>query len=131
WCTGKIATSGISYGATAAELLLANQNPAVKACIPRSGIFDLYGNVMYPGGVCQGPFVDVWSFTTRSLDKNDYSVFGPKAKKFITGIHPVKGDKKQTILKQAMETHKQNFDVFAGIKTVRYRDEYSKGLNAR
>lgn len=129
WCDGKIGTSGISYGATAAELLLANQNPAVKACVPRSGIFDLYSYVLYPGGVCQGPFVDVWSFTTRSLDNNNYTVFGGKAK-YVEGIHPVKSDKKRVILKKAVSDHKRNFDVFDGLKTIKYRDESNSVLNS-
>lgn len=129
WCTGKIGTSGISYGATAAELLLANQNPAVKACVPRSGIFDLYSYVLYPGGICQGPFVDVWGFTTRSLDNNNYEVFGGKAK-FVTGIHPVQADRKKVILREAMNTHKKNFDVFAGLRTIKFRDDHNTYLNA-
>ncbi len=129
WCNGSVATSGISYGATAAELLVANQNPALKACIPRSGIFDLYGDILYPGGVCQGPFVDVWSFTTRSLDNNNYRVFGKKAK-LISGIHPVKTDRRKQILHQALHTHKKNFNVFDGLKSIKYRDDYNPELKA-
>jgi putative CocE/NonD family hydrolase len=129
WCNGNLATSGISYGATMAEMLLANQNPAVKACIPRSGIFDLYNDIMFPGGVCQGPFVDVWGLTTKSLDDNNYAIFGKQAK-LVTGIHPVKGDKHKVVLNQAIKSHKKNFDVFAGLKTIKFRDDYSPSLKA-
>jgi uncharacterized protein len=56
WCNGNVGTTGISYLGTTAELLLVNNHPNVKACIPRSAIFDLYNHIMYPGGVRQGYF---------------------------------------------------------------------------
>ena len=129
WSDGNIALSGVSYGATVAEMMLINHHPNIKACIPRSGIFDLYSNIMFPGGVCQGPFVDVWGFTTKSLDNNNYLVFGGAAK-LVKGIHPVFGDAGRKILNKAITTHKSNFDVFGGLKSVKFRDDVHPGINA-
>ncbi|CAN5289828.1 CocE/NonD family hydrolase [soil metagenome] len=123
WSNGKVGTSGISYGATTAEQLLLNQHPAVKACIPRSGILDLYSHIMFPGGVRQAQFIDIWGFTTRSLDQNDLSVFGKKAKRLIKGIQPVQGDKKKVHFKENIAVHKGNFDVYEGIQVVTCRED--------
>ncbi len=123
WSNGKVGTSGISYGATTAEQLLFNQHPAVKACIPRSGIFDLYNHLMFPGGVRQAQFIDIWGFTTMSLDQNNIGVFGKKAKRLIKGIQPVKGDKGRKQLKQNILVHKDNFDVYEGIYGVVCRED--------
>ncbi len=123
WSNGKVGTSGISYGATTAEQLLFNQHPAVKACIPRSGIFDLYNHLMFPGGVRQAQFIDIWGYTTRSLDQNNLSVFGKKAKRLIKGIQPVQGDKGGKIQKHNIEVHKGNFDVYEGIYGVVCRED--------
>jgi putative CocE/NonD family hydrolase len=130
WCNGNVGTTGISYLGTTAELLLVNNHPNVKACIPRSSIFDLYSHIMYPGGVRQGCFVDVWGYTTRSLDNNDFTPFGKQAKRLLKGINPVDGDKKNQMLNLAVEQHKNNFNVYEGIKLIQFRDENHPKMGA-
>jgi putative CocE/NonD family hydrolase len=127
WSDQNIGTTGVSYLGTTAEMLLANKNPHVKACIPISGIFDLYKSVIFPGGICQGPFIDVWGKTTRALDNNDFKPF-TKLASVITGIHPVKGDKHKKILKEALALHKNNFDITKGIQDLNYRDDKAVGM---
>ena len=122
WSDQNIGTTGVSYLGTTAEMLLVNKNPHVKACIPRSAIFDLYKAVIFPGGVCQGPFIDIWGHTTHALDSNDFSPF-TKLSAIITGIHPVHGDKHRAILKKALAQHLSNFDITRGIQDLRFRDE--------
>lgn len=128
WSNGNVGSTGVSYVGTTAEMLLVNQHPAVKACIPRSNIFDLYNYIMFPGGVRAGPFVAIWGKTTQSLDHNDFSVFGKKAKRLLFGINPVQGDKKRAIYKSALAQHWQNFDIIKGIKKVDFRDDVHEGL---
>lgn len=130
WSDGNVGSTGVSYLGTTAEMLLANKHPNVKACIPRSAIFDLYSDMIFPGGVCHGAFVDVWGATTKSLDHNDFSPFGNKARKLVRGIHPVKGDKKRTMLNEAVALHKKNFDVSAGVQNIRFRDDIQPAVNA-
>ncbi|MBX2903696.1 MAG: CocE/NonD family hydrolase [Chitinophagales bacterium] len=127
WSNGKVGTTGVSYVGTTAEMLLVNQHPAVKACIPRSNIFDLYNYIMFPGGVRAGPFIDVWGKTTQSLDKNDFSIFGKKAK-LLFGVNPVKGDKKRAVYHSALALHLDNFNIISGIKKVTFRDDIHEGL---
>jgi uncharacterized protein len=122
WSDGQIGSTGVSYVGTTAELLLANKNPHVKACIPRCNIFDLYSNIVFPGGVCAGPFIKVWGGTTRFLDDNNFQPFTDKYK-LLLGIHPVKGDKGHKIWKAALAQHKLNFDVSAGLDRINFRDE--------
>ena len=129
WSDSAVGTTGVSYLGTTAEMLLANQNPYVKACIPRSSIFDLYKAVIFPGGVCQGPFIDIWGHTTHALDSNDFSPF-TKLSAIITGIHPVQGDKHRAILKKALAQHLHNFDITKGIQDLRFRDDIQAVANA-
>lgn len=129
WSNGKVGSTGISYLGTTAELLLVNQHPNVKACIPRSNIFDLYNHMLFPGGVRQGCFIDIWGYTTRSLDQNNFAPFGKKAKRLIATINPVQGDKKNLILKEALQTHLSNFNVYEGIKKINFRDEIHPNTN--
>ena len=127
WSDGKVASTGVSYVGTTAELLLANKHPAVKACIPRSNIFDLYNHIVFPNGVRQGPFIKSWGLTTSSLDENDFSVFGKRAQRLLRGINPVDSDRKNTMLAEALNTHKGNFDVYAGMFLINYRDDAHPG----
>ncbi len=128
WSDGQVATTGVSYVGTTAELILANKHPAVKACIPRSNIFDLYAHIMFPGGMRQGPFIKVWGYTTNQLDLNEFGFVGKKGK-LVRGINPVDGDKKKTIYKQVMLNHLDNFDVYDGLLKANYRDDTHPDLN--
>lgn len=128
WSDKKVGTTGVSYFGTTAELLLINQHPNVLACVPRSNIFDLYNHIMFPGGVRQGPFVDIWGYTTKNLDANNLDAFGKQAKRLIKGASPVKSDKGKVIYKQALADHTQNFDVYDGIQQIDFRDETVPGM---
>lgn len=123
WSDGQTATTGISYTGTTAELALSSHHPSLKACIPRSNIFDLYEDMNFPGGIRQTPFVEVWKTSTQALDQGNFSIFGKTAKMAAKGINPVDGDKKRRLLQAALQEHEDNFDVFKGILRVTYRDE--------
>lgn len=125
WSDGQVGSTGVSYVGTTAELLLANKNPHVKACIPRCNIFDLYDDIVFPNGTCAGPFIDVWGATTRWLDSNDFKPF-TKQYKLLVGIHPVKGDKGWKIWKHALELHHHNYDVSKGISQINFRDDIQR-----
>jgi putative CocE/NonD family hydrolase len=94
WSNQKVGSTGISYLGTTAEMLLVNQHPNVKACIPRSSIFDLYNDIAFPGGVRHGKFIEVWRDTTLSLDKNNLKYIGAVANAVIKNPKPVKADTK-------------------------------------
>lgn len=70
WSNGLVASTGVSYDGTAAEMLLRNQHPAVKAVVPRFSLFDVYADVAYPGGVHLEWFTSQWGRFNRALDEN-------------------------------------------------------------
>jgi len=130
WSDGKTATTGISYTGTTAELALITRHPSLKACIPRSNIFDLYTDIVYPGGIRQSPFVKVWRVTTNALDHNTLEPFGKKVNNFVKWPSPVHGDKRGILLQQAMAEHKGNYDIFEGLYRVNSRNEPDRGYGA-
>lgn len=123
WSDKQLATTGISYTGTTAELALSSKHPNLRACIARSNIFDLYEDMTCPGGVSQAPFIQSWKETTQALDYNDFKIFGTIANMVVKGINPVQGDKKRKLLNEAVEGHKKNFDLFTGILQVESRDD--------
>ncbi len=69
WSNGKVGAMGTSYVGTTAELLSANNHPAVKAVIPRFGMLDAYADFA-PGGIRADWFLKGWAFMNAVLDRN-------------------------------------------------------------
>ncbi|MEZ5002711.1 MAG: CocE/NonD family hydrolase [Chitinophagales bacterium] len=128
WSDGNIGVTGVSYLGTTAELLLVNQHPAVKACIPRSNIFDLYNDITYPGGIPHEAFIEVWKNLTQNLDTNNIGYVSKQAERLIKGVSPVKKDKKRVIFNRAIEDHTQNFDIFKALPEIEFKDEVHYSL---
>lgn len=70
WSDGTAGATGISYGGTASEFLLTTGHPALKAVAPRFSLFDVYGEVAFPGGVHLSWFTENWGRFNRALDDN-------------------------------------------------------------
>ena len=129
WSNGKVGSTGVSYLGTTAELLLVNQHPAVKACIPRSNIFDLYNDIAYPGGIPHKAFIEVWRDLTLNLDTANFEIVSKQAKRLIKSASRVKGDKRKRNYKQAMEDHSNNFDIFKALFEIEFKDEIHPTLS--
>lgn len=123
WSNQKIGGTGVSYVGTTALHLPTVDHPAVKAIFPRSAIFDLYADLIAPGGIIQEPFIDIWGLTTQSLDNNNFDVFGKRARTFVKGINPVDDDPRGKLLQQALQEHERNFDIITGVDKVTFRDD--------
>ena len=123
WSNGKVGATGVSYSGTTAELVVKNHHPALKAVIPQYSIFDLYEDIVFPGGLRHAPFIEVWGGFTLDLDKGEFGRFGKKAKRVLKGVNNVDIDKKYKRVEEAKKIHEQNFDIFSSMKVMTYRDE--------
>lgn len=72
WSEGAVGATGVSYGGTTAEMLLLCQHPAVKAIVPRFSLYDVYTDVMAPGGVPLQWFTENWNRVNQNLDASTY-----------------------------------------------------------
>jgi putative CocE/NonD family hydrolase len=70
WSSGLVGATGNSYDGTAAEFLLVNQHPAVRAIAPRCSLFDVFTDVAFPGGLHNAWFTAAWSRFNHALDSN-------------------------------------------------------------
>jgi putative CocE/NonD family hydrolase len=128
WSNGKVGSTGISYLGSTAQLLLVNQHPNVKAVINRSGVFDVYADVSFPGGVKLDKFMEVWRNSTYALDNYTFDFFGNTAGLVLRGPFPVKADRDREILAKAKEDHRGNFDIFPPLEELTFRDELVPAL---
>ena len=83
---------GISYGGAAAEFLLVNQHPAVKAVAPLFSGFDLYPELAFPGGIHLAWFTRTWTYINNQLDQNLLPFSGWGTTLFVRGVKTVDED---------------------------------------
>ena len=122
WCNGNIGAYGISYeGATALRLVM----DGVKGVIPQEIEFDVYTDVALPGGIFNSAFINEWNASNQKLDNGKPSSLFPfSARLLVKSVRPVDDDKKtRTRLKQAIQAHQGNTDVFKAMSGIIYRDD--------
>lgn len=65
WCTGKVATNGVSYLCLSQWKMAALRPPHLAAMVAWEGFSDLYRDLVRPGGVREDGFTIIWSFAVR------------------------------------------------------------------
>jgi putative CocE/NonD family hydrolase len=130
WSDGRVAGVGVSYSGAAAELLLANRHPAVKAAAPLFCDFDQYQDILAPGGVPHRTWILAWADYTARLDRGVLPAQLWPLRPFVSGVRPVGGADGGAILAAALRAHRANFD-FATMTDVVYRDDRPAASFAR
>ncbi|MGH8236055.1 MAG: CocE/NonD family hydrolase, partial [Steroidobacteraceae bacterium] len=126
WSSGRVGATGISYDGTAAEMLLANHHPAVKACAPRFSLLDAYEDIGFPGGVRQSWFIENWAGYNDALDRNALSEkLQGFQRRIVKGVAPVDGD--EALLTDAVREHGRNYELRAFMASITYRDDAGVG----
>ena len=123
WSNGRVGALGISYGGAAAELLLVNQHPAVKAVAPLFSGFDLYPEIAFPGGIHLTWFTKTWTYINNQLDQNNLPFAGWMANLFVRGVRPVDGESGDSLLRQALPEHRSNWSPHTEALGITFRDD--------
>lgn len=131
WSSGMVGALGDSYDGTAAELLLANRHPAVRAVAPRFALFDGYTDIGYPGGLHLSWFTETWGRFNDAIDRGAlFAAFPAWVPIFISGPRPVDALGEQGV-RAAQQAHERNFDVHAAALATPFRDDLAPGLGLR
>lgn len=114
WSNGRVAATGTSYPGTTALTASAFGSPAVKAIVPRFADFDMYSDLLFPGGATAEDLIITWGQAVRKMDLNEN----------VPGVRPVDGPEGPRLLAAAVEQHRQNPWSFAhAAQDVTFRDE--------
>jgi len=127
WSSGLVASMGVSYTGTAAEMLLVNRHPAVKAAILQYSLFDVYPDILRPGGVYNEGFMQTWAALNAALDRDRLPSFARQHMGFLAGmavkgVAPVDEDTTRTTLQAAMKAHADNYDIYQTSLEIEFRD---------
>lgn len=129
WSNQKVGAYGTSYDGNTAELMAANQNPVLKAIVPRFNDFDIYNHLIFPGGIFNQGFVEGWNNGNKIFDTSpcsfepDAEVCGFFRERGIIGVKPVDEDKDLQLLAQAVQEHAANTDIFEAAQKITYKDD--------
>lgn len=99
WCSGAVGMYGISYAGTAQFMAASTAAPHLKAIFPEMAMFDLY-DFTCPNGIFRQTFMEKWAHMVRGLDMH-------RSRRAA----PVDADADGTLLRQAVEQHRANFDL--------------------
>ncbi|MGI0025601.1 MAG: CocE/NonD family hydrolase [Nitrososphaera sp.] len=132
WSDGRVGAIGVSYEGSTAQFLAVPNHPAVKAVIPQFMEYDVYTHIAFPCGVFNDWFVRVWNHRNSLLDRNilceDATPYCRLNRLFIRGVKPVDSDRHRRQLRQAIQEHRQNGDLYGAAQNVTFRDDYSPEL---
>jgi putative CocE/NonD family hydrolase len=128
WSNGVVGATGVSYDGTTAEQLLRNQHPAVKAVAIRFSLFDIYADIVNPGGVRNETFLRTWSDGNDALDQNQLAAFarehtGLLAGLAVKGVATVDEDPDGEMLREAVKDHAENYNVYETTLELEFHDD--------
>ncbi|MCB1154782.1 CocE/NonD family hydrolase [bacterium] len=123
WSDGTVGAVGGSYEGTAAEFLMLNHHPAVKAVAPMFSLYDVYTDIAFPGGAQLSGFTEPWQALNAALDRNKPGELIWWIPLLVHGVKPVDADEDEIILEKAIADHARNYHVHDEAKLVIYRDD--------
>ena len=126
WSNGRIGASGDFYAGMAAEALLQNQLPPVRAIAPGFAPYDLFAELLAPGGIELRAFTRAWADSIRLLDLA-IPAGSERRRAARLGVRPVDGDSGERLLRQAVRAHAGNVDVGLAWRGLVYRDDVRPG----
>ena len=121
WSDRQIATLGISFSAITADVAIASGHPNIKAHMPMFGPYDLYEDLVFPGGIYHEFYLREWQNLNKVLDKDKPPVSNVLIKTAVKGVARIKGNKH--LFKKALKDHASNVNVHEHARTLIYRDD--------
>ena len=119
WSNGLVGATGVSYPGMAAQQLAALGHPALRAILPMSDTYDLYEDLIFPGGVYNEGFTKNWSDIVSAMDRLPALDFGDG----VFHLQPVDSDASGTLLSEAQAQHAGNTHLHDALKDNAFRDD--------
>ncbi len=119
WSNGRIGATGVSYPGMAAQQLASLGHPALQAIVPMSDSYDLYEDLLFPGGLFNEAFARGWSDLVYAMDRNrSVEVEGA-----VFSQRPVNDDPSGALLDAAIAGHGANLNLFDAVSPLAFRGD--------
>lgn len=119
WSNGHVGATGISYPGMAAQQVASRLHPALRAIVPMSDTYDLYRDLIFPGGIFNEVFLEEWGEAVMALDRNTSLSLDDET--FV--LSPVDDDPTGVLLEEAVAGHAGNLDPYQTFEGITFRDD--------
>jgi putative CocE/NonD family hydrolase len=129
WSNGSVVMTGNSYPGTTPLMATAYGAPAIKAIAPKFSDFDMYTDLLWPGGVVAEDLIVTWGRLVRALDLNEPEEPSDASSRLM-GVRPIDGPDGERLLAKAIAEHRLSdwsFDKAA--REITFRDQGSNHLH--
>lgn len=129
WSDGKTILYGNGYSAVAAELLLTKHHPSVKAAVFASSAFDIYTDLICPGGVRNDKFLYYWAFFNYYRDIEEIPSLIPEIRRIFLMLvtkgtaYPSRSWKLRSQLRRSVKDERIQTITYDQIKNLTFRDD--------
>ncbi len=130
WSNGRVAATGTSYTGNTAFLSTVHGPSALKAVVPNSADFDVFRQLMCPGGIPNTWMIGTWGASVSARDQNDFDKLvrlstRPPPEEFlrnVRGVRPVDDDGDGSMLSAAVAEHDGNYNIAEDGFDISYLD---------
>jgi uncharacterized protein len=123
WSNGNVVMGGISYDGTTALMGPAYGSPAIKAIAPESSDFDMYTDLLWPGGVSVEVLTTKWGDLVHQLDLGVFPFPRSPGDPNIGSPGPVDGPQGARWLAEAIRDHRKNANFARAAYDIVYKDQ--------
>ena len=124
WSDGTVAGWGISYGANTADFLAAEAGHRIRAIVPLFPDFDVYDDLIQPGGVFHVAFGKLWSEGVKAQDRNEPRA-GPTGA--LRGVRRVASDRDGAELASYLALRDTVPGIYEGFRVITFKDDNPPG----
>ena len=124
WSNGRIVVTGLSYDADTAEMATSSARPALVGALIRHSEFDVYKQIVFPGGVAATVGIDMWGQYTHTLDIAAECLADVSRCAENAALAPVDGDTTFALLRHAIASHQQNSRADRDFGAITFSDDY-------
>lgn len=119
WSDGTVGAIGTSYTANTAQLAAATSGRPLKAVVPRFMDFDVWSDLVSPGGLINEFMIREWGRAIAAMDRNTFGANnGP-----VRGVRSIGGDSGRALLAQALRDHEANPPLHEAALKAIHRDQ--------
>lgn len=123
WSNGNVVMGGISYDGTTALMGPAYGAPAIKAIAPEFADFDMYTDLLWPGGVSAEVLTTKWGDLVHLLDLGTFPFPRSPGAPNISGPGPVDGPQGARWMAQAIRDHRKDANFARAANDIAYKDQ--------
>lgn len=124
WSNGRVLVTGLSYDADTAEMATGTGRPALAGALIRHSEFDVYRQIVFPGGVAAKVGIDLWGQYTHARDIAESCLANARKCAQNPALAPVDGDADFSRLRGAIAAHQQGSRADQDFAGITFSDDY-------